>query len=65
MACKTSVNVIIDPLSYISGLMYISALNRLLSAGLIFAYIRLRSARSLAPAHKSLKIQPPTPSPEP
>jgi hypothetical protein len=49
---------------HFGGLMYLRALNRLLSAGLIFAYIRLRSARSLVPGHRSLEIQLPMPSPD-
>jgi hypothetical protein len=50
---------------HFSGLMYISALSGLLSVALIFAYVRLRSARTLAPVHSNFQIQSPTTSPEP
>ena len=45
--------------------MYPNALSGLHSAVFIFAYVRLSSARSLVPGHRSLQIHPSMPSPSP
>ena len=50
---------------HFGGLMYLSALSGLLSAGLILAYARVKSARSIASMPRSLEIRSPMPSPDP
>jgi MFS family permease len=46
---------------HFGGLMVLSALSGLLAAVLVLAYARLKSARSMAPASRSLEISPPMP----